>query len=496
MTDHHPALAFEPETRLLVDGVLRPATGGGTYDNVDPTTGRTAGPAPDATAADAEAALAAARRTFDESTWATDRELRARVLRQLDDALRAHEGLLTELTVAEVGAPRSACATVQVHEPLATLGYHADLLERYAWTEDLGVRDTIGGPARRWVEREPIGVVAAITPWNVPNQINLAKVVPALAAGCTVVLKPAPHTPWTGLALGRIATEHTDLPPGVLNVVTSADPRFGEHLTTDPRVDMISFTGSTATGKRIMAVAADHLTKVFLELGGKSVHLVLDDVDDLSTMALHAAFGMATVAGQGCALTTRVLLPRSRYDEGVEALAAMFDAITVGDPADPATTMGPLISSAQRDRVEGYVRGAIDDGAVLVRGGGRPADRPAGWFVEPTLLAGVDNSMTVAREEIFGPVLVAIAHDGDDDAVAIANDSPYGLSGAVFADDEDRATAVARRIRTGTVGVNGGVWYGPDVPFGGYKQSGIGREMGVPGFEEYLETKAFASPAG
>jgi aldehyde dehydrogenase (NAD+) len=496
VTDHHPALAVEPETLLLVDGDLRPATGGATYDDVDPTTGRSAGPAPDATRTDADAALAAARRAFDESGWATDLDLRVRVLRQLDEALRANEELLTTLTIAEVGAPRASCATVQVHEPLETVGYHAHLAEDYPWTQDLGRRDTIGGPADRWVEREPIGVVAAITPWNVPNQINLAKVGPALAAGCTVVLKPAPHTPWTGLALGRIAARETDLPPGVLNVVTSADPRFGEHLTTDPRVDMISFTGSTATGRRIMAVAAERLTKVFLELGGKSVHLVLDDVADLSTMALHAAFGMATVAGQGCALTTRVLLPRARYDEGVEALAAMFDAITVGDPSDPATTMGPLISSDQRDRVEGYVRGALDDGAVLVRGGGRPSDRPDGWFVEPTLLAGVDNSMTVAREEIFGPVLVAIPHDGDDDAVAIANDSPYGLSGAVFGDDEARARAVARRIRTGTIGINGGVWYGPDVPFGGYKESGIGREMGVAGFEEYLEIKAYASPAG
>jgi aldehyde dehydrogenase (NAD+) len=336
-------------------------------------------------------------------------------------------------------------------------------------------------------------VVAAITPWNVPNQINLAKVVPALAAGCTVVLKPAPETPWTGLALGRIAAEHTDLPAGVLNVVTAQDKAFGELLTTDPAVDLISFTGSTATGTRVMEAAASNLTRVFLELGGKSVHLVLDDVADMGTAAAHAAFGTATVAGQGCALTTRVLLPRARDDEGVEAIAAMLSSLAVGDPRDPGTVMGPLISRTQLERVDGYVRGALDAGARVVCGGTQVADLP-GWFYEPTLLADVDNTMAVAREEIFGPVLVAIPFEDDDDAVAIANDSDYGLSGAVFSDDRDRALAVARRIRTGTMSVNGGVWYGPDVPFGGFKRSGIGREMGVEGFEEHLEVRAYAEP--
>ena len=488
-----PDVEIDAPRDLLIDGRLVPPTGGRTFEVENPATGAVAGTAPDADPADARAAVAAARRAFDDTGWSTDTELRVRVLRQLDRALHDHRDELAELTTTEVGAPQASCATIQVDAPLEMVGWFADLAERYEYRRDLGVRDTLGGPARRWVEQEPVGVVAAITPWNVPNQINLAKVVPALAAGCTVVLKPAPETPWTGLALGRLAAEHTDLPAGVLNVVTAEDKAFGQLLTTDPAVDLISFTGSTATGSRVMEAAAANLTRVFLELGGKSVHLVLDDVADMGPAAAHAAFGTATVAGQGCALTTRVLLPRSRYDEGLEAIAAMMTALPVGDPRDPGTVMGPLISRTQLERVDGYVRGALDAGARIVCGGGRVADLP-GWFYAPTLLADVDNSMAAAREEIFGPVLVAIPFDDDDDAVRIANDSDYGLSGAVFADDRDRALAVARRIRTGTMSVNGGVWYGPDVPFGGFKRSGMGREMGVEGFEEHLETRAFAEP--
>ncbi|MEZ5373238.1 MAG: aldehyde dehydrogenase family protein, partial [Microthrixaceae bacterium] len=304
------------------------------------------------------------------------------------------------------------------------------------------------------------------------------------------------ETPWCGLALGRLVAEHTDLPAGVLNIVTSSDPTIGELLTRDPRVDMISFTGSTATGRRVMEAASANVTKVFLELGGKSASIVLDDVEDFGLAAATAAFGTATVAGQGCALTTRVLLPRSRYDEGVTAIAEMMAAMTPGDPADPATMLGPLISDRQWRRVDGYVRGAEAAGARVVCGGGRPDALPDGHYFEMTLLADVTPGMAVATDEIFGPVLVAIAYDDDDDAVRLANDSIYGLSGAVFGADEARALAVARRIRTGTMSINGGVWYGADVPFGGVKQSGIGREMGVVGFEEYLETTAFARPVG
>jgi len=496
VSDEH--VITDTPDRLLINGELRAASNAATFDNINPSTGGVAGVAPDATAEDMEAAITSARRAFDETDWANDVAFRVRVLRQLDEALRADEERLSDLTMIEVGAPRGSCATVQVHEPLDIVNWMADLAERYEYRTELGARDTMAGPANRWIEREPIGVVAAITPWNVPNHINLAKLAPALAAGCSVVLKPAPDTPWTGLELGRLLAEHTDLPAGVVNVVTSSDKAFGQLLTTDPRVDMVSFTGSTETGRKVMAAASTNLTKVFLELGGKSVHLLLDDLSDTSLATMFAAMGVGVVCGQGCALTTRVLIPATRYDEVVEQLAVMMGTVTVGDPVDAATLMGPLINAAQLERVQRYVASGVEQGATIVCGGGQPqglADHLAGgYFFEPTLLAGVTNDMTVAQEEIFGPVLVAIPYDGDDEAVAIANDSIYGLSGAVFSDDPERAKSVAARIRTGTMSINGGVWYAPDVPFGGYKQSGLGREMGEAGFEEHLEIKAYAEP--
>ncbi|MBW2274318.1 MAG: aldehyde dehydrogenase family protein [Deltaproteobacteria bacterium] len=483
------------EDRLLIDGELRPAAAGATYENVNPATEEVIGGAADASPEDVEAAIVAARRAFDETRWSTDVDFRATCLRQLHAALLDHFKELAEITIAEVGAPRAACAGVQVAIPSEFPAYYADVIERFEWSTDLGKRDTMGGPCLRWIEREAIGVVAAITPWNVPNQINLAKLTPALAAGCTAILKPAPDTPWTGLALGRIVADHTDIPAGVLNVVSSADRAIGEHLTTDPRVDMISFTGSTAVGKRVMEAASANLTKVFLELGGKSVSLVLDDVADYGMVAATAAFGTASVCGQGCALSTRILLPRSRYEEGVAAIAKMMGIIAVGDPAADGTQMGPLINRAQLERVEAYVQSGIDQGARVACGGKRPESAERGYFYEMTLLADVTNDMKVAQEEIFGPVLVAIPYDDDDHAIRIANDSIYGLSGTVFSADEKRAHALARRIRTGTMSLNGGVWYAPDVPFGGYKQSGIGREMGIAGLEEHLELKSYAKPA-
>jgi aldehyde dehydrogenase (NAD+) len=291
--------------------------------------------------------------------------------------------------------------------------------------------------------------------------------------------------------VAAIAAAETDLPPGVLNVVNSADHSLGAMLSTDPRVDVVSFTGSTATGKKVMASAAETLKRVFLELGGKSAFIVLDDAN-IAGAAGMAAFTACTHAGQGCAITTRLLLPRARFDEGVEAAAASMAALGAKDPQDPGTICGPVISARQRDRIEGYLRLAVEEGGTFATGGGRSAAHERGFFIDPTLVVGLDNSARVAREEIFGPVLVAIPHDGDEDAVRIANDSPYGLSGAVHSGDPERAWAVARAVRTGTMSVNGGVWYSGDVPFGGYKASGIGREMGVQGFEEYLETKAIA----
>ena len=481
------------EEQLFIGGELRDARNGSTFENINPATEELLGVSADANGEDFDNAIAAARSAFDAGQWSTDLDFRLHCLDQLHQALVNHVEELTEITIAEVGATRMACSTIQVVEPLKFLPFYMDLARNYDWLTDLGAAETLGGECVRWYEKEPVGVLAAITPWNVPNQINLAKIVPALAAGCTVILKPAPDTPWTGLALGRVIAEHTDIPDGVVNVVSASDPASGAYLTGDQRVDMISFTGSTATGKKVMEAASANVTKVFLELGGKSALIALDDVDDFGMVAATAAFGMATVSGQGCALSTRILLPESRYEEGIEAIASMMAAVPPGDPTDAATMMGPLINARQRDRVESYVQSAIDDGARIVCGGARPDHLEKGFYYEPTLIGGVDNAMRVAQEEIFGPVLVAIPYADDDEAIAIANDSIYGLSGAVFG-DEERALRVAKGIRTGTMSINGGVWYGADVPFGGYKQSGIGREMGLAGFEEHLETKAFSKP--
>jgi aldehyde dehydrogenase (NAD+) len=336
--------------------------------------------------------------------------------------------------------------------------------------------------------------VGAVTPWNVPHQINLAKLGPALAAGNTVVLKPAPDTPWCATVLGRLIAEETDIPAGVVNIVPSSDHAIGALITADPRVDQISFTGSTATGRKVMASAAESLKKVFLELGGKSAFVILDDAD-LRGACATAAFTVCTHAGQGCAITTRLVVPRSQFDEAVDSTSRVMAKLPAGDPTDPGTICGPLISERQRQRVEGYIRLATEEHGSIVLGGGRPDGLEAGFFVEPTLIVGVDNRSRVAQEEIFGPVLVVIPHDGDEDAVALANDSSYGLSGSVWSTDRERAIGVADRIRTGTIGINGGLWFSPDVPFGGYKHSGVGRESGVAGFEEYLEIKSIAEPA-
>jgi len=482
------------EERMLIDGKLVASSSGSVFETLDPATEEVLGVAADATPEDLDRAMDAARRAFDTTSWAEDLALRVRCVRQLQRAMTAHADELRTMTIAETGSPVFLTRSAQLDDPIAGLGWMADLAETYEWVSDLGRAEPLGMPARRWVRREPVGVVAAITPWNVPHQINLAKLGPALAAGNTVVLKPAPDTPWCATVLGRLIHDETDIPPGVVNVVTSSDPAFGAPLTTDERVDQVSFTGSTATGRRIMAAAAGTLKRVFLELGGKSAFVVLDDAD-LAAACGVAAFTVCTHAGQGCAITTRLVVPRARFDDAAAITSSALGKLAPGDPHDPGTICGPLISARQRDRVESYLRLAAQEGGTIVVGGGRPVDRPRGFFVDPTLIVGVDNQARVAREEIFGPVLVLLPHDGDDDAVGIANDSPFGLSGSVWSADRDRAMGVAARMRTGTVGVNGGIWYSPDVPFGGYKQSGIGREMGRAGFEEYLETKAVAEPA-
>ncbi|HLH28182.1 MAG TPA: aldehyde dehydrogenase family protein, partial [Acidimicrobiales bacterium] len=348
---------------------------------------------------------------------------------------------------------------------------------------------------RSWrrVAKEATGVVAAIVPWNYPFEVTLNKLGPALATGNTVILKAAPNTPWNATRIGRLVAERTDFPPGVLQVVTTSDNSVAEDLVTDPRVDLVSFTGSTAVGRRIMEKGAPTLKRLFLELGGKSADVVLEDADFEAKLSM--AWTVCVHGGQGCVMLTRMLLPRARYDEGIAIMEKAFANVPYGEPTDPVNLQGPQISAAQRDRVLGYVEKGVAEGARLVCGGRRPPQFEKGYYVEPTLFADVDNSMTIAREEIFGPVLVVVPFEDDDDAVRIANDNQYGLGVGVTSSSEERAVAVARRIRAGTVSLNGGIWYGADAPFGGYKASGIGRQNGREGFEQYTETKTYAGPA-
>ncbi len=478
---------------MLIDGELVEAASGKRFDNVNPATEEVLGQVADASADDMRRAIAAARRAFDESDWSTNHALRKRCLEQLQEALESEREELREEVVAEVGTPRIMTFAAQVDWPLQdALTYPAKMIDEFPFERALPDSNLMGMESRRAVLKEPMGVIGAIVPWNYPVEVTLNKLGPILATGNTVVLKPAPDTPWNATRLGRLVAERTDIPAGVVNVVTSSDHLVGEELTLSPAVDMISFTGSTATGIRIMEKGAATLKRVFLELGGKSAMIVLDDADFASVVPGGSM--VCVHAGQGCAMQTRMLLPRSRYDEGVDLITAAMGTVAYGDPTDDGVLMGPLVSARQRDRVLGYIAKGQEEGAKLVYGGGRPTHLPKGWYVEPTLFVDVDNSMTIAQEEIFGPVLCVIPYDDDDDAVRIANESRYGLSGGVFSASEERGTAVARRIRTGSISVNGGMWYGADSPYGGYKDSGIGRQCGIEGLEQYLETKAIAWP--
>ena len=484
------------ERRLLIDGKLVDSESAATFDNVNPATEEVLGVVADGTAADMQAAVAAARRAFDTTSWSTDHALRQRCLRQLQAAIESEQEELRAELVAEVGCPVLITYGPQLDAPLReALTWPADQIDSFPWSRSLGPKDAfgMGVETEREVWREPVGVVAVIVPWNFPIEIILNKLGPVLAMGNTCVLKPAPDTPWSATRLGRLIAEKTDIPPGVVNIVASSDHLVGEVLSTSPDVDMIAFTGSTATGQRIMAAASATLKPVFLELGGKSINLVLDDAD--FEAIIPSGSSVCFHAGQGCAMPTRMLVPRARYDEAVDLAAAAFATVSYGDPTDPSNLMGPLISSRQRDRVLGYVESGKEQGARLVCGGGIPEHLPKGWFVEPTLFADVTNEMTIAQEEIFGPVLVMIPFEDDDDAVRIANDSRYGLSGMITSGDLERAKGVARRVRTGTLGINGGIWYGADAPFGGYKQSGIGRQCGIEGLEIFTEVKTVGWPA-
>lgn len=478
------------DTRMLIDGQLVEAEGGRTFANINPATEDVIGQIPDGSRADMARAVAAARRAFDNTDWGTNHAFRKHCIMQLQAGLEAEKEDLRLELVAEVGCPMLITYGPQLDAPLReALIWPAEQIETFPWTRNLGPKDSmgVGYLTEREVWKEPIGVVGVIVPWNFPIEIILNKLGPILAMGNTVVLKPAPDTSQNALRLSRIIAEQTDFPAGVINIVTSADHLTGEVISTSPDVDMVAFTGSTATGRRIMEAAAATLKPTFLELGGKSVNLFLDDAD------LQAGLPGTVVGcmhgGQGCAIPTRIMVPRSRYAEAVDLIAAGFGGWNYGDPMDFNNLQGPQVSKRQQERVLGYIEKGKAEGARLVTGGGIPAHLPKGYFVEPTLFVDVDNSMTIAQEEIFGPVLVVIPFENDDDAVRIANDSTYGLSGAITSGDLERAKGIARRIRTGTLGINGGVWYGPDAPFGGYKGSGIGRQCGIEGLEIFTETK-------
>jgi acyl-CoA reductase-like NAD-dependent aldehyde dehydrogenase len=354
--------------------------------------------------------------------------------------------------------------------------------------------DAWGAGGTTLLRYEPLGVVSVLTPWNFPHTLNVMKVANALAAGNTVVLKPSPLTPLAGLALARIIDEDTDIPPGVVNVVTPTSVEASKLLTTDPRVDMVSFTGSSAVGREVMAAAAASMKRVLLECGGKSASIFLDDTEVTDELLERTLFESCSLhAGQACILNSRLLLPDSLHDDVVARLASLAQKVTVGDPANPATDMGPLISDSHRERVEGLVARAVRDGATIAAGGGRPAGLDKGFYFQPTILTDVTPDSFIAQEEVFGPVMTVIRYRGDDEAVAIANNSQYGLAGAVWSSDVDRAVAVARRIRTGQIAVNG--CGSGDAPFGGFGQSGIGREGGVLGLRGYMEPKAIGVPA-
>jgi acyl-CoA reductase-like NAD-dependent aldehyde dehydrogenase len=466
----------QDRTQLYVDGAWVAPSGTGTIDVVNPATEQVIGRVPEGTPEDVDRAVRAARNAFD--GWSrTGVEERGKLLTRLSEALAARSGEIAATITEEMGSPAKFAQQVQAGLPVAVMASYAQLVADYDFEETIG---------NSLVVKEPVGVVGAITPWNYPLHQIVNKVAPALAAGCTVVLKPSEVAPFNAFLFAEICHE-VGLPAGVFNLVTGTGPVVGEALVSHPEVDMVSFTGSTAAGKRVTQLAAETVKRVALELGGKSANVVLDDADfsKIGKIAVAQAFPNA---GQTCSALTRLIVPRDRQAEVVEQARAAAEAYAPGDPTSNDTKLGPLVSAAQRDRVLGYVRTGIEEGATLVTGG---ADAPSGtgYFVAPTVFADVTPDMTIAREEIFGPVLAIMPYDDEADALRIANDSLYGLSGGVWSGDAERATAFARQMRTGQVDVNGGR-FNALAPFGGYKQSGNGRELGRYGLDEFLEIKS------
>ncbi|WP_030678853.1 aldehyde dehydrogenase [Streptomyces sp. NRRL B-1347] len=474
--------------QLFIGGELTEPLGKDVIEVVSPHTGEVFARVPHAAPADVDRAVALARRAFDEGPWPRmSLDERIEAVTKIKDGLAARHEELARVISSENGAPITASVLVQALA--AMMVWDAAITTARNFTYEEARAGVLGDIL---VRREPMGVVAAVVPWNVPQFTAAAKVAPALLAGCPVILKTSPETPLDAYVLAEIAAE-AGLPEGVLSIV-SAGREVSEYLVGHPGVDKVSFTGSVAAGKRVMEVCSRHLTRVTLELGGKSAAVILPDADAASAVAGIAPFAWM-INGQACVAQTRILVPRSRAGEFAEAFAAAATALKVGDPLDPATELGPLVAERQQRRSLDYIRIGQEEGAKILAGGGRPAGLDRGWYVEPTLLGGVDNSMRVAREEIFGPVICLIEYGDEEEAVRIANDSDYGLSGTVWTADVERGLDVARRVRTGTYSVN---TFSLDMlgPFGGYKNSGIGREFGPEGYGEYFEHKMIHLPAG
>jgi aldehyde dehydrogenase (NAD+) len=477
----------------LIDGCWYEPLGDEWVEIVNPATEEVLATVPRATEREAELAIMAARRAFDEGTWTRlARRERGRMLRQLADALAAAQDRLIDLVVAQGGCTVTQARGMQVGEPIEALYRYADLAERDpVEVFDLALSSSqadVPGIGHTVVVREPVGVVAAITAFNYPFFLNVHKIGAALAAGCTVVLKPTEYTCLDAAELSRLVIEATDLPPGVLNVLLGGHGDVGSLLCADPRVDLVSFTGSTATGRRVMAAASETIKRVALELGGKSANVIFADADLDVALAGDCAL-VIRHCGQGCAALSRVIVEDSIHDEVVDRMLARARSVVVGDPTDPATEMGPLVSRRQLDRVTRYISTGVAEGATLASGGRRPPGLDRGYFVEPTIFTDAAPGMTIAREEIFGPVVVVQRFTSEDEAVRIANDSIYGLVGAVWSGTLERGLRVARAIRTGTVSVNGPGSGLLDPPYGGYKQSGVGREFGLAGYLEYTQSK-------
>ncbi|MFZ2529023.1 MAG: aldehyde dehydrogenase [Rhodococcus sp. (in: high G+C Gram-positive bacteria)] len=453
-----------------------------------PATEERVGSVPVAGPKDIDAAIAAARTAFDDGPWPrTAPAERAQVIAKAAKLIEERSAEITAKLTEEMGQPPASVQMMQMTSALGTLNYYAGAADSFPWVDERS-----GSFGRTRVTREGVGVVGAVIAWNVPLFLVANKLGPALLAGCSVVLKPAPEAPLTINMVAEIFAE-AGLPEGVLSIVQGG-AETGEYLVSHPDIDKVTFTGSTAVGKHIGAIAAQNLKRCSLELGGKSAAIVLEDADLDSTIAMLVMSGLMNT-GQACVGQTRILAPRSRYDEVVEKIVATAAFFPVGLPDDPAAQLGPLISAKQRDRVEGYIEQGKKEGARLVLGGGRPAGIETGYYVEPTVFADVDNSMSIARDEIFGPVLCILPYDSVDEAIKIANDSDYGLAGSVYTTDVEKGLDVAARVRTGTYGIN---WYAfdPGSPFGGFKNSGIGRENGPEGIEAFCEVKSVLYPPG